>query len=75
MDVTRMLKELRDERDLIDESIAALTPLDKKKRRGRPPLWLVEATQMVKRRGRPPGSKNKRKAVAAESMPPKMAVA
>jgi hypothetical protein len=57
MDVTKMLVELRQERDQLDEAIMTLERLarGRGKRRGRPPAWMVE----VKKRGRPPGSKNK----------------
>jgi hypothetical protein len=57
MDVTKMLAELRTEREQIEEAILTLERLarGRGKRRGRPPSWMVAA----KRRGRPPGSKNK----------------
>jgi hypothetical protein len=60
MDVTKMLEELRQEREQIEEAILSLERLarGRGKRRGRPPAWMSE----VKRRGRPPGSKNKSKA-------------
>lgn len=59
MDVTKMLAELRAEREQIEEAILSLERLarGRGKRRGRPPMWLAE----VKKRGRPPGSKNKPK--------------
>jgi len=59
MDIAKMLDELRQEREGIDEAIAALARLSagQGKRRGRPPAWM----KMVKRRGRPPGSKNRSK--------------
>ena len=59
MDVTKMLAELRQERDQIEEAIMSLERLarGRGKRRGRPPAWMTE----MKRRGRPPGSKNKPK--------------
>jgi hypothetical protein len=59
MDIEKMLTELRQERDGIDEAIAALARLaaGQGKRRGRPPAWM----KVVKMRGRPPGSKNKPK--------------
>ena len=65
MDVTKMLAELRQEREQIEEAIMSLERLarGRGKRRGRPPAWLSE----VKRRGRPPGSKNKPKADSAKS--------
>jgi hypothetical protein len=57
MDVTKMLAELRQEREQIEEAIISLERLarGRGKRRGRPPAWMTE----VKKRGRPPGSKNK----------------
>jgi hypothetical protein len=59
MDVSKILAELRDERQQIEEAILSLERLarGRGKRRGRPPGWLAEAGP--KRRGRPPGSKNK----------------
>jgi len=60
MDVSKILVELRQEREQIEEAIMSLERLarGRGKRRGRPPAWMTE----VKRRGRPPGSKNKPKA-------------
>ena len=57
MDVTKILTELRQEREQLEEAILSLERLasGRGRRRGRPPSWIVEA----KRRGRPPGSKNK----------------
>lgn len=65
MDVTKMLMELRQEREHLEEVIMSLERLARSrgKRRGRPPAWMQE----VKRRGRPPGSKNKPKVVVAET--------
>jgi hypothetical protein len=59
MDINKMLAEIRQERDQLDEAIAVLgrLSLGQGKRRGRPPKWMTA----VKRRGRPPGSKNKSK--------------
>ena len=59
MDVTKMLADLRQEREHIEEAIMTLERLarGRGKRRGRPPAWMTE----IKRRGRPPGSKNKPK--------------
>ena len=60
MDVAKILIELREERQQIEEAIVSLERLarGRGKRRGRPPGWLAEAPA-PKRRGRPPGSKNK----------------
>lgn len=57
MDVAKILAELRQEREQIEEAIISLERLAQArgKRRGRPPAWLSEA----RKRGRPPGSKNK----------------
>ena len=63
MDVLKMLADLRQERDQLEESILTLERLarGRGRRRGRPPAWMTE----LKRRGRPPGSKNKTKESAA----------
>jgi hypothetical protein len=65
MDVNKMLVELRQERQHIEEAIILLERLarGRGKRRGRPPLWMQSSSVAapVKRRGRPPGSKNKPK--------------
>ncbi len=73
MDVTKMLADLRQEREQIEEAILSLERLarGRGKRRGRPPAWMQE----VKRRGRPPGSKNKPKNDAKSSASAKTAVA
>jgi hypothetical protein len=57
MDVAKMLADLRQEREALEEAILTLERLarGRGKRRGRPPAWLTE----VKKRGRPVGSKNK----------------
>ncbi|HEY2016359.1 MAG TPA: hypothetical protein VGH38_22800 [Bryobacteraceae bacterium] len=64
MDVSKILTELREERQQIEEAIISLERLarGRGRRRGRPPSWISELT--TKKRGRPPGSKNK---VAASS--------
>ncbi|MCC6857154.1 MAG: hypothetical protein IT158_01260 [Bryobacterales bacterium] len=58
MDVTKILAELRQEREQIEEAILSLERLarGRGRRRGRPPAWMAAVT---KKRGRPPGSKNK----------------
>ena len=63
MDVIKMLAELRQERDQLEEAILTLERLarGRGRRRGRPPAWMTE----LKRRRRPPGSKNKAKESAA----------
>ena len=64
MDVSKILVELRQERTQIEEAILSLERLarGRGKRRGRPPAWLAEPP---KKRGRPPGSKNKAAAKVA----------
>jgi hypothetical protein len=63
MDVLKMLADLRQEREQIEEAIVTLERLARGqgKRRGRPPAWMAA----LKRRGRPPGSKNRPKEAAA----------
>ena len=64
MELMKMLADLRQEREQIEEAILTLERLarGRSRRRGRPPAWLAT----IKKRGRPPGSKNKSKeAVAA----------
>ena len=65
MDITKMLADLRQEREQIEEAIVTLERLaqGRGRRRGRPPAWMTELK--VKRRGRPPGSRNKPKEAAA----------
>jgi len=60
MDVSKMLADLRQERQQIEEAILSLERLvrGRGRRRGRPPAWLSQIA-LPKRRGRPPGSKNK----------------
>lgn len=69
MDVSRILTELREERQQIEEAIVSLERLarGRGKRRGRPPAWMSEITP-VRRRGRPPGSKNKATLLAAAAI-------
>jgi hypothetical protein len=60
MDITKMLAELHEERDHIDEAILVLSRLaaGAPRRRGRPPKWMTDQNSVgAKRRGRPPGSK------------------
>jgi hypothetical protein len=59
MDITKMLAELREEREGVEQAILVLERIaaGRRKRRGRPPKWMTG----MKRRGRPPGSKNKPK--------------
>jgi hypothetical protein len=64
MDVIKMLSDLRAEREQIEEAIMTLERLarGRGRRRGRPPAWM----SALKRRGRPPGSKNKPKDSATD---------
>jgi hypothetical protein len=75
MDVSKILVELRSERAQLEEAILSLERLARGRgpRRGRPPAWLATAERSAaeeeplpveapRRRGRPPGSKNKRAA-------------
>jgi hypothetical protein len=60
MDLNKMIAELKAERDILDDTILTFERIaaGRSRRRGRPPSWL----QVVPRkRGRPPGSKNKPK--------------
>jgi hypothetical protein len=67
MDVTKILADLRQEKEQLEEAILSLERLaaGRGRRRGRPPAWMSEA----KKRGRPPGSKNKPKASASGAAP------
>jgi hypothetical protein len=72
MDITKILEDLRRERQQLEEAILSLERLAVGgKRRGRPPAWIVAAQQTATPGpGRPPGSKNKRgrkKAAGAEN--------
>ena len=62
MDVTKILVELRQEREQLEEAIISLERLarGRGRRRGRPPAWM---SLTIKKRGRPPGSKNKPESV------------
>ena len=57
MEIDKMLAELRAERAQLAEAILVLERLatGRGKRRGHPPAWMTA----LKRRGSPPGSKNK----------------
>ncbi len=61
MDVSKILAELKAEREQIEEAILSLERLarGRGKKRGRPPMWLAPEVPVAKKRGRPPGSKNK----------------
>ncbi len=70
MDVTKILAELKEERQQIEEAIVSLERLarGRGRRRGRPPAWMSTEVP-INRRGRPPGSKNKVAVQAAEAAP------
>ena len=70
MDVSKILAELKAEREQIEEAILSLERLAKGRgrQRGRPPAWMSEVT-LPKRRGRPPGSKNKVHSANANAAP------
>ena len=59
MDINKMLADLKQEREQLEEAIVTLERLarGRGRRRGRPPAWMAQ----IKRRGRPPGSKNRPK--------------
>jgi hypothetical protein len=59
MDVGKILAELKAEREQVEQAIISLERLVRGRVRGpgRPPNWMSDT--MPKRRGRPPGSKNK----------------
>jgi hypothetical protein len=71
MNVDAILKNLREERDSLEQAILSLERLGAGlgKRRGRPPAWMkriqeAQTAEAPKRRGRPPGSKNKKRMTA-----------
>jgi hypothetical protein len=57
MDITKILEELRQEREQIDEAILTLEHLvrGRGRRRGRPPAWLAE----IRKKVQPLGMKGK----------------
>lgn len=67
MDVRKILADLRQQRDQVDEVIVSLERLAliRESRRGRPPALVTVA----KRRGRPPGSKNRSRKTTASRTP------
>ncbi len=50
MDVAKMLAELRQEREQLEEAIVTLERLaqNRGKRRGRPPAWMADAKKRMK---------------------------
>jgi len=67
MDVNKMLAELRQEREAIEEAILILERLarGRGKRRGRPPAWMASITKTAKKAGRPVRGKKEEKSVAS----------
>ena len=61
MNINKIIEELRDERERIEQAIVVMQKLaaGRGARRGRPPAWMREAKSV--KRGRPKGSKNKPK--------------
>ena len=68
MDLIKTIAELRQEQARIEDAIIALERLARGqgRRRGRPPAWMKAQADVPKRRGRPPGSKNKPKPAVAD---------
>lgn len=66
MDIIKVIGELREEQERFAVAIVSLERLAASsgpRRRGRKPAWLAAIqTEKPKRRGRPPGSRNKPKA-------------
>jgi len=63
MDISKILADLRQQQEQLEEAILSLErlALGRGKRRGRPPAWMANAKEAgKKRRGRPPGSKNRK---------------
>jgi hypothetical protein len=58
MEVSKILAVLREEKKQIEEAILSMEQLARSRgrRRGRPPAWMANPPR---KRGRPPGSKNK----------------
>jgi hypothetical protein len=62
MDIGKVLQELRTELQQVEEAILSLERMaaGSGRRRGRPPAWILAAKEApARKRGRPPGSKNK----------------
>jgi hypothetical protein len=61
MDVNKMLAELRQEREAIEEAILILERLarGRGKRRGRPPAWMTSITKTATKKAGRPGRKPK----------------
>jgi hypothetical protein len=61
MDVNKILTELRQEREQIEDAIISLERLarGRGKRRGRPPAWMKEAEERKRERVAPPKGNGK----------------
>jgi len=79
LDVAKILEELKQEKEQLEQAIITLERLvqGRAPRRGRPPAWMTAEGAAPKRRGRPPGSKNKTSAATntASTAPKDSAVA
>jgi hypothetical protein len=71
LDVAKILEDLKQEKEQLEQAIATLERLAQGRapRRGRPPHWLAGEGAAPKKRGRPPGSKNKVNTAAAAQTP------
>jgi hypothetical protein len=79
LDVAKILEELKQEKEQLEQAIITLERLaqGRSPRRGRPPAWMSASQEGAapKRRGRPPGSKNKVSTETAGPAPKDTAVA
>ncbi len=71
LDVAKILEDLKQEKEQLEQAIATLERLAQGRapRRGRPPSWMAAEGAVPKRRGRPPGSKNKVNTATATPAP------
>jgi len=71
INVDEMLAELRQQRQLLEQAIVSFERLagGASPRRGRPPKWMADIPT-PKRRGRPPGRKNRPNVVSAGGSAP-----
>lgn len=68
MDITKILDELRQEREQLDEAILSLERLAAGgRRRGRPPAWIAAVKQTTVTPPAAKGRKARRKGLAPES--------
>ena len=69
MDVSKILEQLKEERDQLEAAIVTLErlALGRGKRRGRPPTWMVEARNRTKNGGEVSGADVIEAAVPAKS--------